>query len=473
MRKSRVILFSIIVIVVGSGFFLWKTDGLFAKKAPADDLAVVDEMYTLIGKQSVYDTAPQLLVEGALRGMAQAIKDPYSTYYNAEEAAIQKQTLAEERVGIGVEMTEKYGKFIIISPVKNSPAEKAGVRPYDEIVQIDDVRLEGKTMGEVMRLMQGKAGQEVTLVLYRPAAERHVKLTIERAALKNETVEARVLEKGDELFGYISIAMFGEKTADEWKRAVEQLEQQKVEGWIIDVRDNPGGYLHSVAGMISTFEDRARVFAYMENGEGALESLMTEPKLIASLNKPVVILQNEGSASASEVFAAAMQAWERATIIGTTSFGKGTVQKTWELKNGGEVKLSTNKWLTPTKQWIHGKGITPDIEVKQHPLFAVEMRPLTGTYKQGDFSEEIAYVQHVLFELGYPIVRSDGFFDEQTAQAVVQFRKNFELAEDAQLDELFYTALQTEIKKYKEQKEHDLQLEMGLSFLLHALESNK
>ncbi|KYG91212.1 S41 family peptidase [Metasolibacillus sp. FSL H7-0170] len=473
MRKSRIVLLFCVVAIVGGSLYLWNNDFLFAKKAPTEELAVVDELYSIISQQSVYDTTSNVLVEGALRGMASAIKDPYSTYYSEQEAAIHRQSLASERVGIGVELAETHGKFVIVSPVKDSPAEQAGVRPLDEIVQIDDERLDGKTMGDVMRLMQGKIGQKVTLVLYRPQAERHIKLTIERAALKNETVEAAVIERAEESFGYLSLSMFGEKTAEEWKNAVAEVEKSDVQGWIVDVRDNPGGYLHSVAEIISTLENRERIFAYMQNNTGALEPLATKPEQIASLTKPIVILQNEGSASASEVFAAAMQAWERATIIGNTSFGKGTVQKSWELQNGGEVKLSTNKWLTPTKDWIHGKGVLPDIEVKQHPLFALEMMPLVGTFKQGDFSEEIAYVQNVLNELGYSVARQDGFFDEETAEVVQQFRKKHNLIAGEELEESFFAALQKEALSYKEKPEHDLQLEMAISFLLHELDSRK
>lgn len=129
---------------------------------------------------------------------------------------------------------------------------------------------------------------------------------------------------------------------------------------------------------------------------------------------PIIILQNEGSASASEVFAGALQDWKRAVLIGVTSFGKGTVQQTWELQNGGEVKLSTNKWLTPSKRWIHQVGIEPDLEVEQHPLFKMEQKLLKGRFEVGEYSEELAYSQRVLSELGYNIGRTDGFFDMDT-----------------------------------------------------------
>ena len=185
---------------------------------------------------------------------------------------------------------------------------------------------------------------------------------------------------------------------------------------------------------------------------------------------PTTIIQNEGSASASEVFAAALQEWKRAVIIGVTSFGKGTVQQRWELQNGGELKLSTNKWLTPSKRWIHHVGIEPDVEVVQHPLYRVETKLLKGRFEAGEFSEEIAYSQLVLSELGYSIPRTDGFFDMDTGEAVAQFRKNYDLEKGRHMDELFFEELTTQLQKFKESQLNDMQLQMAISYVMHQLE---
>lgn len=440
------------------------------------DLTVVDELLALITEQSVYDTPSKKLVEGALRGMASAINDPYSTYYSEQEAALHKQTLAGKRVGIGIELSDNNGKFVVISPVKSSPAEKAGIRPLDELIQVNDVRLDGKSMGEVVQLIQGKAGEKVELVLYRPSLDRHLKISVKRQAMKNETVHSEIITVEDTKIGYMTVSMFGEETAEEWQKALQQLTDNKIKALVIDVRDNPGGYLHSVAQMMSVLEPNEKIFAYMQNNEGTMETLKTvasdELKAFnAKISKlPITILQNEGSASASEVFSGAMQSWGRATIIGVTSFGKGTVQQTWSLKNGGELKLSTNKWLTPKKEWIHGIGIKPDLEVVQHPLYAVETKTLTGRYELGDFSEEIAYSQLVLNEFGYNIVRRDGFFDKDTAEAVTSFREQFDLPDGNHLDEVFFGKLTEQLQLFKEQKVNDMPLQMGLSFLMHQLD---
>ncbi|MDN4492265.1 S41 family peptidase [Ureibacillus aquaedulcis] len=479
MRKSRFFLLIGAVCIIIAGFIFWQNSkqiGVGGKDV--SDVAVIDQAYSLITENSVYGTNEAALIEGAIRGMAGAIKDPYSTYYTEKEAALHRQSLAGQRVGIGIEITEKNGKFIVVAPVKSSPAEKAGIRPYDEIVQVDEQRLEGKTIGELMQLIQGEAGKKVNLVLYRPSTERHIKVSVERAEINNDTVASKVLKVDESDIGYVSISMFGEKTAEEWVEKTTKLISEDVEGLIVDLRDNPGGYLHSVAAVVSSIEKDNTVFAYMQNGSGAMEPLKTSKLEVDDfyLDKmkklPIVVLQNEGSASASEVMAGAVQSWERALIVGSKSFGKGTVQETWGLENGGELKLSTNKWLTPERQWIHGKGIQADIEAEQHPLFSLEIIPLTGEYAEGDFKEEVAYTQKVLSGLGYNITRTDGFYDEDTAEAVVLYREKNELKKGRHMDEEFFASIREQVISYKENAENDEQLNMGISVMMNRLKGD-
>ncbi|RHW39891.1 PDZ domain-containing protein [Lysinibacillus yapensis] len=476
MRKSRFFFLLAAVCVIIAGFIFWqnaKTTQTESKSVSG--VPVIDEAYSLITQKSVYGTSEAQLIEGAIRGMANAIKDPYSTYYTEKEAALHKQSLAGQRVGIGIEITEKNGKFIVVSPVKSSPAEKAGIRPYDEIVQVDNVRVEGKTIGELMQMIQGEAGEKVTLVFYRPSTERHIKVSVERAEINNDTVVSKVLSVDDNEIGYVSISMFGEKTAEEWLEATKKLISEDVEGIIVDLRDNPGGYLHSVAAVVSSIQKDDTIFAYMQNGQGAMEPLKTkkieaEDFYLEKMKKlPIVLLQNEGSASASEVMAGAVRSWERALIVGTKSFGKGTVQETWDLQNGGELKLSTNKWLTPAREWIHGKGIQADVEVEQHPLFSLEILPLAGEYGEGDFNEEVAYTQKVLKGLGYTITRTDGFYDEQTAAAVLLYREKNDLKDGRHMDDQFFASIREQVMNYKQNVENDLQLNMGLSVMMNRL----
>ena len=152
--------------------------------------------------------------------MANAINDPYSTYYTEQEAALHKQTLASERVGIGIELSQSEGKVVVIAPVKDSPADKAGIRPLDELIQVNDTRLDGKSLSDVMKLMQGKEGEKITLVLYRPSIDQHIKVVVKREKLKNETVKSEIIEVEGTEIGYVTVSLFGEETANEWKKAM-------------------------------------------------------------------------------------------------------------------------------------------------------------------------------------------------------------------------------------------------------------
>ncbi|MFJ6264959.1 S41 family peptidase [Lysinibacillus xylanilyticus] len=466
-------------LLLGSGvYFDWFNLG--DKKEPVvAEVDSIDEAMNLIEEKSVYSTKKDALVEGALRGMADAIKDPYSTYYSKEEAEQHRQMLAEERVGIGIELSENNGKFIVVSPVRSSPADKAGMRSLDEIVQVDGVRVDGKTMSELMHLIQGEKGTKVTIVVYRPSEDKHIKMTMERAAISNKTVTSEVVNVENTPLGYVEISLFGEKTANEWVAETSKLLRQDIKGLVIDVRDNPGGYLHSVAALLSTVLEKGKVFAYMQNAEGAMEPLKTESKsfdekyLQTMYKIPIVVLQNSGSASASEVLSGALKSWGRASLVGVKSFGKGTVQESWSLKNGGELKLSTNKWLTPKREWIHGQGIEANLVVEPNELFAFQMHPLSGKFKEGDMSEEIAYTQNALKKLGYKIARLDGYLDESTEEAVKLYREDQKLkkAEDnSNMDTTFFNSLNETLKKYKEDRQYDLQFQMATSFLLHNIE---
>jgi len=477
-RKSRFFFIFAIICVLLAIIVYWKSVTKQETDLKGSNIPVIDQAFTLIKEKSVFDTKDEELIEGALRGMTEAIKDPYSTYYTEKEAAIHRQSLAGQRVGIGIEITEKDGRFIVVSPVKSSPAEKAGIRPFDEIVEVDGVRLEGKTLGELLQLIQGEPGEKVSLVIYRPSTDRHIKITVERAEIDNQTVKWKVIPIEESKIGYVSISMFGEDTVEEWVEATKRLLSEKVDGMIVDLRDNPGGYLHSVAGVVSSIGKEGDIFAYMQNAEGTMEAFKTakldvdDDYLKRMKTIPLVVLQNEGSASASEVMAGALKSWNRAIIVGLKSFGKGTVQETYDLENGGELKLSTNKWLTPDREWIHGKGIESDIEVEQHPLFAMEIMPLRGEFAEGDYSEEVAYVQKVLSGLGYNLSRTDGFYDEQTAEAVASYREKHDLESGRHMDDEFFASIRDQVASYKEDMEHDVQLKMGLSVMLHKIKGN-
>ena len=431
---------------------------------------MIDEAYQLIKKEAVFAKKEDILVEGAIRGMTEALEDPHSTYLTHEEAMAHESSLAEERVGIGVEITSSGGKFVVVSPLKDSPAYKAGLKPLDEIVRVNGERVDGKSMSELVRMLGGEKGTTVKMTVYRPSEERHVELHMKRETIAMHTVTSELLEVDDYSLGIVTISIFGEKTGEEWKKQTKALVDRGIDGLLIDVRGNPGGYLFSVSSIISTLLDNGKTFAYMQDAKGVLEMLNTESQEAPYINKiPAVLLQNGGSASASEVLAGALKDLNRAMIIGETSYGKGTVQETHPLSNGGKLKITTHKWLTPKQEWIHHKGIEADLKVEPEELFTMDLKYPQGHFRVGDYSEEIKYAQQVLAALGYNVVQKNGYYDEDTMDAVEKYRKERSLEPNQEMDEAFFQSLSKTLSDYKARKENDKQLQMGISYLIHEL----
>ncbi len=443
----------------------------------ASTFPVIDEALDVIKAKGVYPVDQDKLIEGALRGMADVIGDPYSTYLSQEEAAAHRESLAGERIGIGAEVTRSNGKFIIVAPVKGSPSEKAGLQPYDEIVRIDGERLDGDSLQDVVQRIRGKQGTTVKMTIYRPDLNKHLEVSVVRDAIPVKTVSAEIMEVRGEKIGYISLTKFAEESAKEWEKATNKLIKEGAQALIIDVRGNPGGYLHTVGDIAGSLLPEDTVFAYMQNAQGALTPLVTEKSEKYTYDEqlrkmPVVLLQDKGSASASEVLSGALKDLNRGFITGTTSFGKGTVQDITELSNGGEMKLSTHKWLTPKEQWIHGKGVKTDLEVAQNKLFSEHIRLVAEVYKDGDFHDDIAYGQRLLEGLGYSVGRADGYFDESTARAVHDFRVDAKVKADESMDRVFFTALKDNVEAFRKDRQNDDQLQMALGYIHHKVTEN-
>ncbi|SIT69060.1 S41 family peptidase [Edaphobacillus lindanitolerans] len=473
MRMSRFFLLAAVAAVAG-GLVYFILNGKGEGQEPISEQNPIDEAHDLIMERAVHRVGTDELVEGALRGMADVLGDPYSTYLTKEEAAEHEESLSDERVGIGAEITESRGRFIIVAPVRNSPAEKAGILPYDEIVRVDAERVEGRTMKELLRLIKGKEGTSVALTLFRPEEGRHVEVSVKRAAIPQKTVESRLIEQDGYTIGYLGLSMFGEKTAEEWETHTRKMIAGGADAFIIDVRGNPGGYLRSVGKVAGSLLRPGTVFAFMEDADGLKEPLETEApgdKEYAEKMRRMqaVILQDKGSASASEVLSGALRDNGRAFIIGTVSFGKGTVQETMPLSNGGEMKLSTRKWLTPSGTWIHGKGIQPDLKSDQGPLYGIPSMPVDGRYRPGDYGEDVGYAQRVLGALGYEISRKDGYFDETTEKAVEKFRNDEDLQPGRAMDRDFFRSLRSRITKYQADVKNDEQLQLAIGYMKHAL----
>lgn len=301
------------------------------------------------------DVTSEQLEEGAIRGMVEALDDPYSAYFNAEEYAVFMEEMDANYVGIGIEVQMQNGKMQVISPFPDTPAAEAGILAGDVILRVNDLEITEKTYMEAISVMRVRNDNTpLTLTVLR--GNETLTLSVSRATIQLETVVYE--EKGD--FAYIRIRSFDSPTADEMAAALEKAEQNHVRGLIIDVRDNPGGYLETVTEIADSLLPRCTV-VYTENKDGKRESLYESDEACTAL--PIVLLINENSASASEVLAGALKDNGRATLVGQKTYGKGSVQNLFRLGDGC-VKVTVAHYYTAGGYIIDGNGIEPHYTVE-------------------------------------------------------------------------------------------------------------
>lgn len=305
----------------------------------------------------------QQLLYGALEGLVRSLGDPYSAFFPPQETEQFRELVEGSFEGIGAEIGVRTDRLTVIAPLKDSPAEAAGVRAGDVIVAIDDQPTETLTLDEAVSLLRGEKGTKVTIVVSRDGLDNVTEITITRDTIRLTSVESSIKQtpKG-EAVGYLELSHFTAATDDEFKEAVTALALANPRGYIIDMRNNPGGFLDSAitilghfigseVAVIEEFNDRKQV-PHHADGNADLADV------------PIVVLVNAGSASASEIVAGALADHEVATIIGTNTFGKGSVQKYEELNDGSSLKLTVARSLTPDGRTIEGNGIVPDIVVE-------------------------------------------------------------------------------------------------------------
>lgn len=315
---------------------------------------IVHEQYV---DQPVDDT---VLMRGAIRGMMEALGDQHSSYMDPDEFRQANMPMDGEYEGIGayVDTTGEY--LIITSPMSGSPAEKAGLKSGDTIIKVDGEDMTGIDGNLVLRRILGPAGTNVTLTVFRKGVEQPFDVTITRAKITLKSVEYKML---DNSIAYVQLTSFGDKTTNDLNAALKDLMAKNPKGMILDLRNNGGGYLNTAIEVVSQFVPKG-VVMYEEYGDGTKQTFDALPGGKAT-KIPLVVLVNEGTASASEITAGAIQDYARGTLVGVTTYGKGSVQNWIELKNKqGAVRVTIARWLTPKERQIHKVGLAPDIEVK-------------------------------------------------------------------------------------------------------------
>lgn len=324
----------------------------------------VDEKLSILEQyiDSYYleDFTAENLESGIYKGALAGLEDPYSVYYTSDEYKQLMESNQGVYCGIGAYVGQdvKTGVITISKPFENGPAYEAGIRPGDILYEVDGEEVTGKDLTEVVAKMKGKEGTKVEVKVVREGESEPLPFTVTRRKIEVPTISYEMLENK---IGYISVTEFDKVTATQFREAIDELNKQEMNGLIIDLRNNPGGLLTTVVDMLDRIVDKGMlVYTKDKNGEGD----EYKAKDNDSLEIPMSVLINGNSASASEVFTGALQDYNLATVVGTTSFGKGIVQNVFPLKDGSAIKLTISKYYTPNGRNIHGTGIEPDLKVE-------------------------------------------------------------------------------------------------------------
>lgn len=313
---------------------------------------IVNNYYDKVNKEE--------LIDAGIKGMINYLDDPYATYFDGTSSTNFNQTLEGNYEGVGIEVTLDNNKVKITKVFADTPAKKAGIKVGDYITKVNGESVEGKSLSDVVSLIKNAKNKEVEITITRDNQEKTMKVT--RTTVDMPYTSSKVYEENGKKIGYLKIEMFSNNITKQVKKELESLKKKNIDKLVIDVRDNPGGYLTQVTEILSLFMTKKDVIYQLQTKNNKEKVYGTSSK--ATYSYPVVVLINENSASASEILASAFKETYNAEIVGVNSYGKGTVQKTGDLNNGDTIKYTVQKWLTPKGNWINEKGVTPTKEVK-------------------------------------------------------------------------------------------------------------
>ncbi|CAM4492213.1 S41 family peptidase [Paenibacillus phoenicis] len=438
--------------------------GSFADTASTgskQDIKKIETALQLVQKNYVEDVDTNKLIDGAIDGMMNALEDPFSSYMAPDTAQQFSEQIEGSFTGIGAEVSMENGNVVVVSPIKGSPAEKAGIQPKDILLSVNGESFEGLSLNEAVAKIRGPKGTTAKVKVKRAGVADTLEFEIVRDDIALETVYA---EMKDGKIGVITVTEFSLNTADHFKKELENLEKQGMKGLIIDVRNNPGGVLDVVEAMSEQFVPKGKAIVQIEDKYKRRQQSVSKG---SGKSYPIAVLTNKGSASASEILAGALQESAGAKLVGETTYGKGTVQSSYsqEMGDGSMLKITIAKWLTPNGEWIHKKGIKPDVEVSQPDYFTVAPINKEKTYKYDMLGEDIKSAQTMLDGLGYNPGRKDGYFDKNTEKALKKFQTDQKLTANGVLDAKTAEALEASIIQQIRDPKNDMQLNRALEIM--------
>jgi len=355
-------------LVIGLGIFAFVRFAISAAdKSKNDELYRQVELFSdsisIVETDYVDEVKAKDLIYGALKGMLSSL-DPHSLFMDPDTYNTELKVDTEGKFGgVGIELTIKDGLLTVVTPIEDTPAWKVGIKANDKIVRIDNTLTRDMTMIDAVKKMRGKPGEPVSLTILRESEKKILEFKIVRDVIKIKDVkDARILEDG---IGYIRLVQFSENTAQDMNNALDKLTKTGMDSLILDLRNNRGGILDSSVDVCERFIVKGKVIVSIKGRKPQSNTEYISRSTHPILDIPMVVLINEGSASASEIVAGCLQDYKRAIIVGMKSFGKGSVQTVFPLSDGSVLKLTTGKFFTPSGKVIHDKGVTPDIIVEE------------------------------------------------------------------------------------------------------------
>ncbi|MDP2938099.1 MAG: S41 family peptidase [Candidatus Omnitrophota bacterium] len=386
--RRRVTVVLILVLIV---FGIYSLVSSATEKKKKDDLYRQVELFSdtlaIIQTEYVDDVEPKNLIYGALKGMLSSL-DPHSQFLDPDAYNELKVDTEGKFGGLGIEITVKDGLLTIVTPIEDTPAWKAGLKTNDRIVKINNELTRDMTITDAVKRLRGKPGEAVNITILRESEKKILEFKIVRDIIKIKNIkEARILEDG---IGYIRLVEFRENTAKDMDTALENLTKQGINALILDLRNNPGGLLDAAVKVTEKFIDKDKLIVSTKGRRTTQNMEFISHAAHPIIDLPMVVLINEGSASGSEIMAGALHDHKRAIILGTKSFGKGSVQTVIPLSDGSALRLTSSKYFTPSGKQIHGKGIIPDIVVEEGRIeLAAALEPEPKTQKPEEIFKEI------------------------------------------------------------------------------------
>jgi len=363
-NKTAMLIFALLLLLIFGVAFVGHIPVAAAdERSDYQELQIFTDVLTIVKRSYVEEVSIKDLIYGAIDGMLASL-DPHSGFMSPEIYKEMKVDTRGEFGGLGIEISLRDGLLTIVSPIEDTPASRAGLQAGDHILKIEDQFTKDMKIMEAVQIMRGAAGTEINITIMRPSFEKPQSFTLEREVIKVKSVKARTLEKG---FGYVRLAQFQERTGPDLAKALDTLREEnseKLEGLVLDLRNNPGGLLDQAVEVSDQFLTDGLI-VYTQGREDDAQMEFSAMRTGTEPDYPMVVLINGGSASASEIVAGALQDHDRAVIMGTQSFGKGSVQTIIPLSDDSGLRLTTAKYYTPNGTSIQARGIIPDIEVQQ------------------------------------------------------------------------------------------------------------